>query len=440
MSQVELIVSANGCVDNTLEFLGNLKTKFTELGFEDHLKITWHEKPLGYSRATNEGIKLATSDYIILMSNDSILLPQPKHRWIEQLVQPFQQNENCGITCPLKIKSEAANTTFGVFFCVMVSRKVFDRIGLINEEYGVGGGEDIEFCIEAEKAGFEVCEIVSKEFLSNMLVHVGNFPIYHKGEGTVHDTTLIKDWPKTLFRNYLRLAKKYNKEWYYANAKNIPVDHKSLEEQNNFIYDEIFKTNAYNVEKHEIENKIVIDIGANVGMFSLLCHELSAQKIYAIEAQPTIYKIDLINNTISHSNIDCFNFAVLDDFGKFVKIIDQGGLSKISDQGESTPTITLEKFLVDNRINHNNMVLKIDCEGSEFDILLSTRNDILQRFETIYMELHGDTHQVYKDPNIVRNKLVEAGFVLSKQMPLLGKNEFGEWISLNIFCEKWKRV
>ena len=28
MSQVELIVSANGCVDNTLEFLSNLKTKF----------------------------------------------------------------------------------------------------------------------------------------------------------------------------------------------------------------------------------------------------------------------------------------------------------------------------------------------------------------------------------------------------------------------------
>jgi len=45
---------------------------------------------------------------------------------------------------------------FAVFFCVMIDRKVFDTIGYLNEEYGTGSGEDMEFCILAEAAGFEV--------------------------------------------------------------------------------------------------------------------------------------------------------------------------------------------------------------------------------------------------------------------------------------------
>ena len=52
----------------------------------------------------------------------------------------------------------------------MIHRKVFDKIGLLNEEYGVGGGEDTEFCIEAEKAGFEVVEETDNISLSQTLL------------------------------------------------------------------------------------------------------------------------------------------------------------------------------------------------------------------------------------------------------------------------------
>jgi len=49
------------------------------------------------------------------------------------------------------------------------------------------------------------------------MLHVGTFPIYHRGEGTVHDPNLVQNWNQTFRNNELRLAKKYNLEWYEAN-------------------------------------------------------------------------------------------------------------------------------------------------------------------------------------------------------------------------------
>jgi glycosyltransferase involved in cell wall biosynthesis len=206
MDEVELIVSANGCTDNTHYYLNYLATAIP------HLKVAWDDNPLGYSKATNEGINLATTDKIVLLNNDTVLLEQNKNDWLNFLNKPFDDRPNCGITCVIKGHSEPANKMFAIFFCVMIHKKVFDKIGLLNEEYGVGGGEDTEFSIEAEKAGFEVVEVFEKNWEG--IQYTGVYPIYHKGEGTVHDTNLVQGWDNIFLRNSLKLAKKYNYEWY----------------------------------------------------------------------------------------------------------------------------------------------------------------------------------------------------------------------------------
>lgn len=205
MTDVELVVSANGCTDNTFYYLEYLKTAIPNLVF------AWHPDALGYSKATNIGIELCTADKIILLNNDTVLLDQVKNYWVDLFDQPFN-NPKCGISCIIKGMSEPAGRDFAVFFCVMIHRKVFDKIGLLNEEYGVGGGEDTEFCIEAEKAGFEVIEVLNKTWEG--FQYVGGFPIYHKGEGTMHDPELVQDWDDIFLRNSLKLAKKYNYDWY----------------------------------------------------------------------------------------------------------------------------------------------------------------------------------------------------------------------------------
>ena len=51
VTDVELIISANGCKDNTFAYLGALKERYKHLGISDNFKVVWNEDALGYSRA-----------------------------------------------------------------------------------------------------------------------------------------------------------------------------------------------------------------------------------------------------------------------------------------------------------------------------------------------------------------------------------------------------
>ena len=144
MKDIELIVSANGCTDNTKGYLESLK-----LNTGIHLKIIWSDSALGFAKAVNLGIKAASCDKIILLNNDTKLLQQEKNTWLNLLEAPFE-NEKCGISCVVKEYSKVMNKDFAVFFCVMIDRKVFNTVGYLNEEYEIGSGEDMEFSILAE--------------------------------------------------------------------------------------------------------------------------------------------------------------------------------------------------------------------------------------------------------------------------------------------------
>jgi GT2 family glycosyltransferase len=213
---IELIVSANGCIDNTKQYLDELKETFDELGLSKHFKIVWNEKPLGYAKATNEGIKQATADKIVLYSNDVIVLDYwEKGKWLKVLEEPFKNDKSVGVTGSLLKYSPVTKSKFAIFFCVMIDKKVFDKIGLVSEDYGVGGHEDTDFCYVAEQAGYKIVGVdENKRWSKELNMHVGQFPIYHKGEGTVHDKTLVPDWDVIFTNNELLLAKKFNLEWY----------------------------------------------------------------------------------------------------------------------------------------------------------------------------------------------------------------------------------
>jgi glycosyltransferase involved in cell wall biosynthesis len=207
LDDIELIVSANGCVDNTKAYLDYLVTAVP------HIKVLWSDKPLGYSGANNVAIRQASCDKIVLLNNDTILLEQEKNFWLNLLEAPFLQDPQVGIVGPVCQHSPEAGHDFCVFFCVMIHKKVFNKIGLLNEEYGVGSGEDTEFCIEAMRAGFKMVETGPKQILDEFS-YTGWFPIYHAGEGTVHNTDLVQDFNSVFRKNCRKLARKYNPQHY----------------------------------------------------------------------------------------------------------------------------------------------------------------------------------------------------------------------------------
>jgi glycosyltransferase involved in cell wall biosynthesis len=190
IDEIELIIVVNGCTDNTKAYTDYLLTVFP------NITRIWEEKPTGFAKACNLGIKQAmrqTTSKVVLLNNDTVILGE---NWLERL----DQND---IGAVLTNHSDITQRKFAVFFCVMIQKRVFDAIGCLPEDYQTGGCEDIEFCLEAERAGFKIADVGWQ----------GNFPIYHAAEGTMHDKELVQDWENTFLLNELKLAEKYNPEW-----------------------------------------------------------------------------------------------------------------------------------------------------------------------------------------------------------------------------------
>ena len=178
-------------------------------------------------------------------------------------------------------------------------------------------------------------------------------------------------------------------------------------------------------------------------MFALACVEKGAGQIVCVEAQPVIYNLGLLNNINAYPMIIPLNYAVSDEDGKQVHILNEHVGSKVGgDIGELVETITLETLLYQYNLLGDDLVLKLDCEGSEFDIMMGTPIEIIRRFRTIFIEMHNNTnpHPAYRDSSVVINRLQECGFNKVKDGGMVVYNEDGTTTSLGVFVQKWARV
>lgn len=171
-----------------------------------------------------------------------------------------------------------------------------------------------------------------------------------------------------------------------------------------FILREIWVQNHYKVNEDIIGKKnkwmTVIDIGAHIGLFSLFMAKIKEKcQIYSYEAASDNYKLLKRNIELNkyEDRIHPFNFAVYSKKEKYAYIdrtwgesSNTGGRAVQSRQQadqDKVKTITLEKIFSDNRIKHCDL-LKIDCEGAEYEIILDTPREILDRIGVITGELH----------------------------------------------------
>jgi FkbM family methyltransferase len=593
MSTIQLIVVANGCTDNTKEYL-------TSLG--DQVETIWFDEAIGYTRATNAGIKIAKGEYTILLNNDTELLPQSQNHWLNMLVAPFTDS-TVGMTGPLMLHDDYSDADVLIFFCVMIKTEMFSKIGILDEIYSPGGGEDIDFSIRMKNAGYKITNICETEFIPEKSTNAGDFPIWHKdnqtfkhipeytnhivkrnglinckkynkniklnlGSGGIsysgylsvdmydkrahvsmditkldfeensvseilashvfehlnpyHGLNILSDWLAILkpggklimempnieelckrFVNASSTGEKYGilnavygsvnttgvggpdnitsphlfgwwpqsmfdhlanagyTNIYFMDEKiphpesnfrveaqkplsptSIPnINHEFLKQQEPNTYIEIFEQNTYAVEPKDVRNKTVIDIGANLGMFSLRCVEWGARRVISVEAQPTVYELGLVPNVSGIGHIVPRFNAVYDVDGLFVHVENHHVGSKVGDVSQNgTPTITLKTLLDREGVYGNDLVLKLDCEGSEFNILHTCDQYTLSRFNKIFIELHGggcNPKPEYQDINSIRELLNDNGFTRVHSVNQYAYTDKGPIIMDDIAVEKW---
>jgi FkbM family methyltransferase len=161
--------------------------------------------------------------------------------------------------------------------------------------------------------------------------------------------------------------------------------------------------NRYNIESIEFSpNDIVIDIGAHVGVVSIyIAKRFPFVKIYAYEPIPDNYEHLVINLKANGvNNVTPHNLAITSDGRKFDMIVNftnnsGGGTGHLRNMNlHHHFHYTVESVTLDSVFEEYNIgvckLLKIDCEGTEHEILWNTR--YLNRIEYLSGEFHINRH------------------------------------------------
>jgi FkbM family methyltransferase len=179
---------------------------------------------------------------------------------------------------------------------------------------------------------------------------------------------------------------------------------------------EIFIENEYDSLK--VKDKIVIDVGANVGDTSILFSRLGAKKVIALEPQLKFFNRCKRNIEINNleEKIQLFNAGLDDKQGFF--IIDENEDSKHFSFKNTKKGIKIPKMILEDIIpNEKNLILKLDCELCEYNVILNTEKQILQKFEMILIEFHdGNRNLIEKLSSIgFEIKILNSRFTYRKK-------------------------
>lgn len=197
MDDIEIIVIANGCTDNTKEYLNGLN------GFK--LRTLLYDKPLGFPKAINAGLAWLSDDRdAIVLNNDTIILPQQKHTWIKMLENLFT-NPRIGIVGPLRLYDYWVKQYYIHFFCAMIKHEVIKKIGLLDEIFGYGNSEDLDYCLRAKANGFEIASLPVK-FNTTTTMKIAQYPIFHMAHVTVDG---ISDFNSNAEKNIAIIKDRY---------------------------------------------------------------------------------------------------------------------------------------------------------------------------------------------------------------------------------------
>ncbi len=175
----------NGSTDNSVSMI---RSKFP------NVRLIPNRENLGFSRANNQGIRLALRDgaeYILLLNNDTEVREKD---WLSRIVKFAETDRRIGIIGPrlvypdgseqvsahmisplglvgyvaAPLKGGAVHVDDVVGAVLLIKRAVIERIGLLDEGYSPFLYEETDYCMRAKRAGFKVVFYPSVTIVHNL--------------------------------------------------------------------------------------------------------------------------------------------------------------------------------------------------------------------------------------------------------------------------------
>lgn len=154
---------------------------------------------------------------------------------------------------------------------------------------------------------------------------------------------------------------------------------------------EVWQQGSYRIARPDVADRVVVDVGAHVGSFTVLAAKLGAAQVIAVEpseANRARLEAHLVANRVA-DRVRVLPYAVSDAPGP-VSFLDDGSSSHITAGGGARELVTVEarplaELLADVEAV---AVLKVDCEGGEY-LSLASLAQVLPRVDQAVFEFHG---------------------------------------------------
>lgn len=267
------IILVNDCsLAETTDYLNDFAKEHT------NFKLITNEENLGFVKSCNKGMKASTGDIVVLLNSDTKIPSE----FCERIIKCFETNQKVGVASPISSHSwlfyislpknltlEQMNErlrknhkcTYPLIhaaegFCFCIRKQVIEQQGYLDEIYGKGYHEEVDFAYRAITNGWQ-----------NVLID--DLYVYHKR----HASFGISEREKQLQKNdaiYLSrwggFKEKYEKE---HNLKN-PIN-KIKREMFPF---KTFFSNLFSIKNsYDKRHKIVTILGVKVKINALLINK-----------------------------------------------------------------------------------------------------------------------------------------------------------------------
>lgn len=225
------------------------------------------------------------------------------------------------------------------------------------------------------------------------------------------------------------------------------------------IFSMVYFNNEYQLPARFITDDIIIDVGAHIGSFAFASLVRGAQHVISVEAHPENAQLahHHLSDYIENGRLDLRWGAVWRSdhhndslyYGDYPIIADDvsntGNVAvQTADNGQSTPIVALDDLISEQAIR----LLKLDCEGAEFPILLTSNR--LHQVDEIVGEFHefgGDFDQCRPNFRLLDHERFTIELLLAQLQSQGFTTEFrrhhqyadGEWTPIRLGYFRAKR-
>lgn len=183
----EVIVVDNMSTDDTREYL---RENYSN---RENYQLIFNEDNLGFAAGNNVGLAAAEGDILVILNNDTYVGPY----WLSGLIRALEANPQLGLVGPvtnnigneskinisydswsemglkaLEYCAREVNKIYPIdcaaFFCVAFSREVYEKVGPMSLDYGLGFFEDDDYCMRVLEAGWKIA-VVEDSFVHHHL-------------------------------------------------------------------------------------------------------------------------------------------------------------------------------------------------------------------------------------------------------------------------------